>query len=1417
MKITITAGANVFRIAGRSMVVDGVQYHGRLLNSLSLTRNFSNSGSAPAVLNISVKNDDLFISKAIDLWAADVLIVADGGASWSGKITAYDSDGDGILYLVATEKAAPELNIQVPDEVARLVTVDENFHLSALNVTLPLVIGGNSSKPILVKGILIDKVNGIHLLCVGEIHEVVKVYRGTEELTTGFSAYAGTAAQDDYKGFVYVQITDESLRKNDDGSYVEISADIIGLKLGSHTVEECRNGARFLQYFLTTPKDGIGGWGLGISSDDLDATSFATAISRVDAAGLKLDGIFYFRQKAQSWIDQICQAIRGTYEISSSGKRRLFVNASGSSVFEYTKKNIKLLRDGKGAYTGFVYNKGKLDYDYNPLTGQFMNAATYQNSSSIDDIDEQEFYGQSYLVKDPATAQAILEYTCKRSLIGAQKVYFETDRLPETGIKIGDIITVDYPEKSISGTWQVIGLEIGDFIHTIEAEKFDVSIFTVGAPGTAINWTQDAPITSSIIPGAASGLDLDSEVRPSPDGTNIVVIKGSFTPPSGAYIAASIEWGEGILPILNWNSLGMLQGNSFEIAPVKPAQAYAVRIRMVTATGKSSYITGTVTTEGDTVPPGKPAISATSSLKNVSINLSLATVPSDMAGFQIFRNTTNDSATATQIGYVESTKGIAQTVDINTEYGSSYYYWAKAVDTWGNPSVFSDAFGPLTISMILNHDVSPEAIKQAIGSVASWSAKNCTTASITEANGVKDVSGNSKHGRAYGGVAVVDTELGKAFQFDGDNDYIDLSGVSAGSGGTMSISFWVNLAAETAGDSQVLFDAYSPRLAIYRSKNSNNLKIYDVSEKLPGVTLSIGELALLSFIFDGSKIIVYKNGIYGGEVASTVNSLGATVVLGARYSKDTLFAKGTIFDPRIYSRALSVTEIKTLYMFPGDVAFGRITADLVTTGELITLSAQIKDAIIGNAKISDLSAAKINAGTLDAARIAAESITVDKLKVGKAGAALNDDPNFEDSTAWGSRGGSPNVFTTTTIGKVGNTIIYANGVSIQPITAKRIPIDAAKQYRIKAWIYQNNSTTTLNYITARYADSGGTLGSQQWPKALTKTTPGWEEISVVVTPPAGSASVIIGLDLNYNVAAGVAVYAQDFRIEEVLPETLIKDGAITTNKLTSDQIIGKDIRTAANVGSGTSGVKFTSAGIEAWSGTTRTVYIQSNGSAEFNGTITAAAGTIGGFGISDSGIFGTDTELINSKYSAIGVFSESFNSPVNLFDVSSACFRALSYTSGPNFNSEVRIAASGYYDGSSTSLAHVFITCESTSDYGFYTNGNIYVGNNCSAQSFTDRTEMPESLDEALEIVNTMFAKSGSVDYSRLSNKAKHFTIQKADDGSEVIEEGRDLTKTVSALIMVCRKNQEEILRLKNRVTELENDEEIELLKKANK
>ena len=162
-----------------------------------------------------------------------------------------------------------------------------------------------------------------------------------------------------------------------------------------------------------------------------------------------------------------------------------------------------------------------------------------------------------------------------------------------------------------------------------------------------------------------------------------------------------------------------------------------------------------------------PSISKT--IVRVSIYITIPDgVPDDFAYFKIFRKLggLEPALLATYHTSAVFTDSERETVE------HSRVYYAVAVDRNGNESAMSAASAASTPLKVSDADLSADAIKMPSGALLSLTAKNCTTASIAEVGGVKDVSGNGNHGRAYGGVEVVVSEMGKAFQFDGANDYV---------------------------------------------------------------------------------------------------------------------------------------------------------------------------------------------------------------------------------------------------------------------------------------------------------------------------------------------------------------------------------------------------------------------------------------------------------------------------------------------------------------------------------------------------------------------------------------------------------------------------------------------------------------------
>lgn len=1327
MRITITAGANVYLISGESHAHTDGNFQGRLLNEINLSEALNTVGAMPVTLNLSIRNDDGYILRSVDLWAATVEIEADGGQAWAGKITAYDNDADGILRVVATERAAPEIEIQIPDEVARLVTVDENFHTSAVNVTLPLVVGGTVAEPHLIKGILIDKTAGIYLLCVGEIHQVVKVYRGTEELSIGYDAYTGTALQASYAGIAYVQITDEDLLFNDDGSYVEISAEVVGVKLGASTIEECRNGARFLQYLLTTAATGACGWGLGIASEDLDSTSFTTAISRLDTAGLKLDGVFYFRQTAQAWIDQICQAIRGSYSIGGDGKRRLFVNASGSSVKTYDESNMRVLRDGKGAYTGRVYNKGKLDYGYNPITGQFMQSAQYENSTSIAAIGEQEFYGQSYLIKDATTAQAILEYNCKKSLIGADKVLFETDELAE-GCRVGDIITLAHTTKGLTGTYQITSLEMGDYLHTIEAEKYSTDIFTVGTPGTTIDWATDAPIASSIFPGNPSGLNLSTVVDYDSDGDGAARpwIEGTFTPPEGKYLGAAVFWGEGEEPA-TWNAHGSIRGTSFRVGPVKSGQLYTVKVQLFNSSGASGAISATITPGKHADLPPTPTISVQPGFGCIVVSIGVEDFTA-LAEFEIQRRKSDGSGLTIVTQKHRSTRLVDDSPEILTNYTLAYQYQVRSVSNsrqFSAWSAWSDSVSPVQVQ---SKDITDLPI---IG-------KQFLTAEDVgeEVDGVKFTAA---------GIEMWEDGVRKVF--------IPVTGDPVFNGTITALAGYIGECVIADGglrSADFVSQHRGWNISKYGNAEFNNLRARGAIETAVFRKDEISVVGGKTLIRPAAVVEDYDYAAYLDEVAEA-----SFEAYWAQLDEllDETIALPAFMPPADYDEFYA-TELD-YWMQLSEVLVTGVFATVVTEADFSSATQQAALAAHW-AQLDELLDESVSVPTFPYSTFAAyEQIEIDgwmqlndmlDLDVFEPAIGANDTRLYLDYAAdfaagdvvrlknetndyWAviasvgadyvdlsQRSGA--IFDITpgqavvNYGKAGSGGILLDGQSplIDLFSHAGEPWNGTdllvRQGNLNGWGGINTDVYGLAigtpesdyilaipgqgiFLNAKIQISGGAgianltdAGAAALADDLDGIGDGATYKRTTANEKAGAGRAYSGLDTNNRLITAVipatavspsgsglymgsnymGFYNSGWKtymdssgnfalvgsgahglswnagtgVLTVNGDITVQDGAITSAKITTGQIVGKDIRTATNAGNGTvSGLKLTSSGLEAWNGATRTVFIQSNGAASFSGVVSCGSGS------SLAGFTATATDLTaGSGSTAIGISTD---------------------------------------------------------------------------------------------------------------------------------------------------------------------------------
>ena len=212
----------------------------------------------------------------------------------------------------------------------------------------------------------------------------------------------------------------------------------------------------------------------------------------------------------------------------------------------------------------------------------------------------------------------------------------------------------------------------------------------------------------------------------------------------------------------------------------------------------------------------------------------------------------------------------------------------------------------------------------------------------------------------------------------------------------------------------------------------------------------------------------------------------------------------------------------------------------------------------------------INGGNIQAGTITASQITVTP-----TGAALNDDPYTMSGGSWidAFGVGFPATIATITNGVVGGTALRSvTGHSAGMGNAKHTPFDAtSKSYRVHTWARSTGASGTL-YMGVNAFGGDGAYLTTVWAVSGVTVPAAWTEFSApLLGVPLNTTSVQVAIDLNWLSSLTPTGYmdAQDIRLEEIVPSTLIKDGAITTAKvqagaITADQIAARTI-TVANL------------------------------------------------------------------------------------------------------------------------------------------------------------------------------------------------------------------------------------------------------------
>jgi hypothetical protein len=196
---------------------------------------------------------------------------------------------------------------------------------------------------------------------------------------------------------------------------------------------------------------------------------------------------------------------------------------------------------------------------------------------------------------------------------------------------------------------------------------------------------------------------------------------------------------------------------------------------------------------------------------------------------------------------------------------------------------------------------------------------------FNEASGTiaADASGNNNTATLVGGPARVAGKYGNAVSFDQVNDYLSVPDSSSlnFSGSAATLSMWINPATIT-GDSEVLGKFWntnmsSPYYQYGLELSSGKPQFYvGTSTGLAGAgmdtALALNQWTHLAVVFNGLTVQFYVNGtmVSSKSLAASITARGMALRVGAD-AAGSQFYKGVLDNLRIYSRALSATEVTT--------------------------------------------------------------------------------------------------------------------------------------------------------------------------------------------------------------------------------------------------------------------------------------------------------------------------------------------------------------------------------------------------------------------------------------------------------------------------------------------------------------------------
>ena len=376
----------------------------------------------------------------------------------------------------------------------------------------------------------------------------------------------------------------------------------------------------------------------------------------------------------------------------SQGKYRLKIDGSRSSEFTFTNDTI---------IGGIEIQGESKDEKFNRVTVKFPNPdANWQPDTAIwppaDSAEETAYLAEDggVLLHEEIDLDTITNYYQARDL--ARVILLRsrnaiTCALTTTSealqLEVTDVVSVTHSTLGwVAKPFQVIGMQLNDDgTVALALLEYDSTIYT-WEEGTEQTAYPDTNLPDPFTVGVVSNITVTETTTLSSDGTVI---------PTGL-----IEWDTSYDRLVNQYEIQYKLTSEadtefkslftsvpkYEFYNAEVGTSVTIRIRAInTLNVKGAFTTATFTVNGDQDAPSIPSsLAATAGASNIRLDWTNPT-ETDLKIIEVYRHTSNVSASATKIASINSD----YFVDQNIATATTYYYWVKAVDFSGNASGFS--------------------------------------------------------------------------------------------------------------------------------------------------------------------------------------------------------------------------------------------------------------------------------------------------------------------------------------------------------------------------------------------------------------------------------------------------------------------------------------------------------------------------------------------------------------------------------------------------------------------------------------------------------------------------------------------------------------------------------------------------------